>query len=111
MGHVRCEPGEPPDDEGNRYEYPNGVLRNRLGIQDADDLKQVEATYTALRIGELEAHPLPGQFDLDYLEALHHAIFQDVYAWAGELRQVDISKGASRFAHFAFLAWIIHGAL
>lgn len=91
------------EDDGNRYEYPNGVLRNKLGIRDAEDLKRVEATYTALRIAELDLHPLPGRFDLDHLQAIHRHIFQDVYMWAGELRQVDISKGASRFAHFAFL--------
>jgi cell filamentation protein len=30
-------------------------------------------------------------------------LFQDVYEWAGELRQVNISKGTSPFAHFSYL--------
>ena len=92
-----------PSDGGNLYEYQNGVLRNKLDIRDAEQLKQVEAALTALRILQLYAQPLTGRFNLDHLKAIHAFIFQDVYTWAGELRQVDIIKDASRFAHFAFL--------
>jgi cell filamentation protein, protein adenylyltransferase len=92
-----------PSDGGNLYEYQNGVLRNKLDIRDAEQLKQVEAALSALRILELHAHPLTRHFDLDHLKAIHAFIFQDLYTWAGELRQVDIIKDASRFAHFAFL--------
>ena len=92
-----------PSDGGNLYEYPNGVLRNKLDIRDAEQLKQVEAALTALRILQLHAQPLTGRFDLDHLKAIHAFIFQDIYTCAGELRQVDIIKDASRFAHFALL--------
>jgi cell filamentation protein len=37
------------------------------------------------------------------LQAIHDAIFQDVYDWAGQLRTVDIGKGAGQFAHVAYL--------
>ena len=87
----------------NRYEYPNGVLRNRLGITDAEELNRIEAALTLLRLGQLEEQPVPGQFDLSHLRAIHRHIFQDVYEWAGELREVDIVKDNSRFAHFRFL--------
>ena len=90
-------------DEGNLYEYPSGVLRNKFSIMDAEELKRVEATLTAIRIAQLDEHPLPGQFDLDHLKAIHRHIFQDVYEWVGELRRVDISKESSWFAHFAFI--------
>lgn len=30
---------------------------------------------------------------------MHRYLFQDIYDWAGELREVDISKGATRFAN------------
>jgi fido (protein-threonine AMPylation protein) len=43
---------------GNIYEYPNGVLRNRLGIQDANLLSQTEATLTGLRIAQLDQNGL-----------------------------------------------------
>jgi cell filamentation protein len=88
---------------GNRYEYPNGVLRNKFGITDATLLQQAEATFTAVRSGELNSQPLPGQLDLDHLKAIHRYLFQDIYEWAGEIRQVDISKGNSLFAHFGYI--------
>lgn len=90
-------------DGGNRYEYPNGVLRNLLGITDAEALNRVEATYAAIRAAELFEHPISGRFDFDHLCAIHRSIFQDIYEWAGEPRQVDIIKGSSRFAHFRFI--------
>lgn len=89
---------------GNYYEYPNGVLRNRFGITDAAQLQQIEATTVALRLLELGVQPLSGSFDFDHLKAIHKHLFQDIYDWAGEVRQVDISKGTSRFAHFVYIA-------
>jgi cell filamentation protein len=88
---------------GNFYEYLNGVLRNKPGITDATRLQQIEATTVSPRLLELSAHPLSGQFDLSYLKAFHRCLFQDIYDWAGELRQVDISKGSSYFAHFGYI--------
>lgn len=64
---------------GNLYEYPNGVLRNKRGLLNSEDLARAEATLTALRIAELSEHSLPARFDLDYLKALHRHIFQDIY--------------------------------
>ena len=32
------------------------------------------------------------RFDLDHLRAIHRHLFQDVYAWAGKIRTVEISK-------------------
>lgn len=88
---------------GNRYEYANGVLRNRFGITDAALLQQAETTFVAIRQIELARQPITGRFDAAHLRAIHYALFQDVYEWAGEFRQVDISKGASPFAHFGYL--------
>jgi len=46
---------------------------------------------------ELDAAPIHGNFDLDHLRAVHRHLFQDVYDWAGEVRAVMITKGASTF--------------
>lgn len=32
-------------------------------------------------------------FDLAHLQRIHHALFKDIYAWAGQLRTVEIGKG------------------
>lgn len=39
-------------------------------------------------------------YDLNYLKKIHAVLFSDLYAWAGELRQVDIAKGDTRFCTF-----------
>ena len=44
------------------------------------------------------SEPMPaGDFDLDHLKEIHRHLFQDVYAWAGEVRTVEIAKGGSQF--------------
>lgn len=72
------------------YRYPESkVLRNKLGIRDHADLQEVERLFVADRI--TEGVPT-GKFDLRHLQGIHHHLFQDVYEWAGELRQVDFHK-------------------
>ncbi len=88
---------------GDYYEYPNGILRNKYGIQDSIQLASVEAAATWLRITKIMRTSLPGNFDLEHLKAIHHEIFQDVYAWAGHLRTVDIGKGPGQFANHQYL--------
>mgnify|MGYP002480447183 CR=1 FL=1 len=51
----------------------------------------------------LELRPLKGNFDLKHLCQIHKFIFKDIYPFAGELRNEDISKGNFRFAHFRFI--------
>ncbi|WP_433799376.1 Fic/DOC family protein [Actinomycetospora sp. CA-084318] len=88
----------------------SGVLRNRLDITDADELVEVEAEVTALRITQVLEHGLPGEYDLAHLQAFHARVFGDVYPWAGELRTVGIDKGVpfcppehlTSFAHDVF---------
>ena len=74
------------------------VLENKLGIRDPRELERAERLLTADRLVELAREPVAGNFDLAHLQRIHRAIFQDVYEWAGDLREIDISKGAMRFA-------------
>jgi cell filamentation protein, protein adenylyltransferase len=75
----------------------SGVLRNLLGITDAQELSRVEAALTASRLVDLERHRLPGGYDLAHLRAFHRRIFGDVYDWAGQLRTVSIAKAGEVF--------------
>ena len=70
-----------------------GVLRNRLGIGDREELARAEAALTASRLYDLQRGHLPGRYDLEHLRSFHHVIFGDVYDWAGELRTVSIGRG------------------
>lgn len=69
------------------------VLINKLGIHDAETLATAERKLTGLRLLELMQNPVEGDFDLRHLCSIHRHIFQDLYAWAGRLRDVDIAKG------------------
>ena len=85
------------------YCYPPDytVLRNRLDIRDGSALEAAERQFVAQRL--LEVVPT-GDFDLAHLRAIHRHLFQDVYAWAGEVRAVEIAKGESRFQPRRFIA-------
>ncbi|WP_432077082.1 Fic/DOC family protein [Streptomyces wuyuanensis] len=74
------------------YAMPNGVLRNNLGITDHQLLAAAEADITRARLVMLAERPLRGAYDLGHLQAFHGTIFGDIYAWAGELRTVNIAK-------------------
>lgn len=75
------------------------VLKNIPGIRDAGKLQAFETAASIARDAEIATRPLPGKFDLAHLKSIHSHLFQDVYPWAGKFRTVDMSKGASFFAH------------
>ena len=69
-----------------------GVLINTLGIMHARDLARAEYTIKHLRLAELGMTPIAGTFDLPHLEAIHRHLFSDIYAWAGQIRTVNVGK-------------------
>jgi cell filamentation protein len=79
------------------------VLKNLRGLTDPELLERFEARQTHRRIAELIDTPVPGIFDLANLKAIHRYIFQDVFEWAGQFRNVNISKGGHLFGAAAFL--------
>ena len=80
---------------GNDHYLDNGVFKNKLGIQNQTILQEREADYATVCACELAKKTLEGRFDLDHLQAIHRHLFGDVYAWAGELRDIDLTKGVS----------------
>lgn len=77
------------------YKYPGtDTLRNKLDIRNKDGLEQAERNLVTLRT--VEGIP-GGRFGLKHLQDIHRHLFQDVYEWAGELRQVDFHKGGVWF--------------
>jgi len=95
---------------GDPYVDPQtGVLRNRLGIADADELTGVESDLTVVQMVELGRRPLPGRYNLPHLQEFHRFLFGDIYDWAGELRTVTIAK-ADLFCLPENIASFSHGA-
>jgi cell filamentation protein len=69
-----------------------GVFWNKAGISDEKDLRKYEYHRSSLRELELREKPIVGNYDIAHLQAIHKHLFQDVYPWAGEFREVDFSK-------------------
>ena len=69
-----------------------GVLRNRLGIEDAGELARREFLIATERAAQLAEGPVAGRFDRAHLAAVHARLFGDVYDWAGRVRTIGIVK-------------------
>ena len=82
------------------------VLGNKLGITDSVSLARVEE-----KISKKKAVELFESGRLDSLEAgtysalaeIHKFLFEDIYEFAGKVREVNLSKGNFRFAPVMYL--------
>lgn len=82
------------------YCYPGtNILKNKLNIRDEQILEQAELELSGLASSLIEYAEPP--YDLKYLKSIHVQLFGDLYDWAGKLRQIDISKGDTRFCNFS----------
>lgn len=89
----------------SRYCYPNSnVLINIPGFKDQQQLNAFERIVTLDRLRLLSLKPIMGSYDLSHLCTIHSFIFNDIYPFAGELREEDIAKDHFRFAPVQFLA-------
>ncbi len=68
------------------------ILINKLNITSDEDLFNAERELVSLRTYELNEKPLKGNFDFKYLKDIHKYLFQDVYRWAGDIRNCNIAK-------------------
>ena len=82
------------------------VLENKLGIRDSARLAREEE-----RISKKKAIELFESGMLDKLEAgtfsslalIHKHLFEDIYEFAGQVRDVNLAKGSFRFAPVMYL--------
>jgi cell filamentation protein len=82
------------------------AFENKLGITNSAELAREEE-----RISKRKAVELFESGDLDKLapdrftslQAIHKALFEDIYDFAGELRTVNLAKGNFRFAPLMYL--------
>lgn len=82
------------------------MLENKLGITNQPELKREEE-----RLSKLKAKQLFESGDINRIEVgtfrglsyIHRYLFEDVYYFAGKLRDVNIAKGYFRFAPVMYL--------
>ena len=87
----------------NKYKYTyektanycykdSDVLINKLNITNEKDLYDAERGLVALRTAQLNEEPIQGYFDFNHLKSIHKFLFQDIYRWAGDIRNCNIAK-------------------
>ena len=77
------------------WDYANGILKNVRGLTDHEKLDKLERAQAFKALSRLEEVPVRGSFDKAHLQEIHRRIFESVYPWAGELRQINFSRAAS----------------
>lgn len=84
------------------------VLDNKLKITDEIELFKIEEKITKQKVSKLfstnkfnDLLKTAGSFE--NLRQIHYFLFSDIYNWAGEIRQINISKNNFTFANCSFL--------
>ena len=82
------------------------VLENKLGINDSAELARQEEKISKKKALELFEKGLLDLFEagtFDTLSKIHKYLFDEIYYFAGEVRDVNIAKGNFRFAPVMYL--------
>lgn len=82
------------------------VLNNKLGITNSAELAKKEEVITKRRAKELFESGLLDKIEVGTFKGLseiHFYLFQDIYDFAGKIRDVNIAKGNFQFAPRIFL--------
>lgn len=82
------------------------ALENKLGITDSAQLAREEERISKKKAAELFENNIldtlkAGSFSA--LKAIHKYLFEDIYDFAGQVRNVNIAKGNFRFAPVMYL--------
>lgn len=87
-------------EENDPYCYPGtSVLKNLADIHDVLDLEKYEKDIATFYSPKVSLFCLKKPINLELWQNIHYFLFQKVYAWAGELRTIRLSKGNTIFAY------------
>jgi cell filamentation protein len=86
-----------PSGTDPHYDYQHNILKNLPGFTDPILLDSFERVEAAEEIFDLQEYPVDGSFDSAHLKEIHTRIFQNIYPWAGEFRQVNLRRSASYY--------------
>ena len=89
----------------NEFENDDYLLKtNLLGMTDFADLEQAEAFTFSIRATQIEQGSFNlTDFSLINFVGLHRHLFQDIYSFAGQFRDVQLMKGSTRFCQVQFM--------
>jgi cell filamentation protein len=85
----------------DKYSYPDtaGVLINRLGIHDADQLNHAVSQFLTVRLAGCIREP-GTRPDWPYLQNIHRRLFGDVFEFAGKIRDIDIQVADTDVSYY-----------
>lgn len=86
------------------------MLKNKLGITSSVELAREEERLTKLRAVELFDSKKIDEFEVGTFKGLsliHKFLFNDIYYFAGKIREENIAKGNFRFASAMYLDEIL----
>lgn len=75
----------------SKYEK-NDVLINKLNITDFHELEKAERMITTRKLAKLYLNPGNQTFDVKHYLSIHKYLFEDIYDFAGEIRNESITK-------------------
>lgn len=86
------------------------MLENKLNINNEVELAKEEERITKLRALELFDKNILNDINGTFkrLSKIHKYLFDSIYDFAGNIREVNISKGSFRFASFIYLKEILN---
>lgn len=82
------------------------TLENKLGLSDSSELARVEEKISKTKALELFETGLLDTFEVGTfsgLSKIHQYLFDEIYDFAGNIRDVNIAKGGFRFAPVMYL--------
>ena len=87
------------------------ALENKLGLTSSADLAREEERISKKKAIELFENGILDKLEagtFSALQAIHKYLFDEIYEFAGEIRNVNISKGNFRFAPLMYLEVALH---
>ena len=88
----------------SKYTYKGtDVLKNKLGIKDEKLLKEYETRIVAFKIATISTLTLPMDYTPERLKFIHKYFFEDIFYFAGEYRQENITKENFRFSEYEYI--------
>lgn len=82
------------------------ALENKLGITDSSELARVEEKGSKRKALEMFETGLLDTFEVGTFKSLskiHKCLFEDIYDFAGKVRDINITKGGFRFVPVMYL--------
>ncbi|MCL2566645.1 MAG: Fic family protein [Alphaproteobacteria bacterium] len=84
------------------YKDAPDVLINKFNIKNAKELEKMEQILVFMKAADIDKYP-KGDYSLKHFQKLHKYFFEELYDWAGKIRQITIQKGVTLFCNPMFI--------